>query len=412
MRKQKYAYTVNTILDWANKYESAKKWLFKMNGAKRTRALDLFQFCDFAKKTPDELLTTKNSFENLEVENLLDKFVREAELPDSLRWRSMIAVRSFFRCNYKQLQAEAGKMEYVLKKPQRLPNKMQRRELYKACDNPRDRALICVACCSAIASDTIVNLRWYHFEENWEQQDIPHISIPSDLLKGHGKGKYRGVRQESFLTPEAKRELVKYRDWMTKKFVYRWTEDDYVFLRTRGLGKEKLHSPMGYNGMANLLSTISQKANVPFSLHDGRRIVETALENCLTPRNWIQKVKGRKVRGEDSPYSKPAIEQLREKYHQALPELEFLNEKAQLSEDLKRQVERQAKELADLRESKSELEEMKTLYGKLKPLIEHIDDFQDYIEKKEEKARVEDYQQEQEEQAEMLGKKPTKNSPS
>jgi hypothetical protein len=31
-----------------------------------------------------------------------------------------------------------------------------------------------------------------------------------------------------------------------------------------------------------------------------------------------------KVRGEDSPYSKPAVEQLRNKYRDALPGLEFL----------------------------------------------------------------------------------------
>ncbi|MFX1538303.1 MAG: hypothetical protein ACFFDI_29285 [Promethearchaeota archaeon] len=56
--------------------------------------------------------------------------------------------------------------------------------------------------------------------------------------------------------------------------------------------------------------------------------METALENVATPSNWIQKIKGRKVRGEDAPYSKPAIEQLRAKYREALPDLEFLRQPA------------------------------------------------------------------------------------
>ena len=94
--------------------------------------------------------------------------------------------------------------------------------------------------------------------------------------------------------------------------------------------------------MSTQVQVISERAGIPFSIHDGRRIVETALENVSTPRNWIQKVKGRKVRGEDAPYSKPAIEQLRHKYREALPELEFiLTEEAEL---------RQATEIDSLRE--------------------------------------------------------------
>jgi predicted nuclease with TOPRIM domain len=37
-------------------------------------------------------------------------------------------------------------------------------------------------------------------------------------------------------------------------------------------------------------------------------------------------VKGRKCSGEEAPYSKPAVQQLREKYREALSELEFLTE--------------------------------------------------------------------------------------
>jgi hypothetical protein len=321
--QQKYAYTPKTVLEeWANNYASTRTWLSKLNGTKKLRALDLFYFCDWANLNPDELLSLKSSFESLDAERSLDRFVAEAtEIPDSLRWKSTIAVRSFFRCNYRQLQSEAGKMEYVQQKPQRSPRKAQRLELFKACYNQRDRTLVCVTCCSAIALETLSKLRWYHFEEDWERQGIPHISIPPELLKGHGKGKYKGIRQETFLTPEAKHELLKYRDWMMKQFSYMWNDNDFVFLSI-----EKPYTPLTYNGLANTILTISERANVPFSVHDGRRIVETALENTSTPRNWIQKVKGRKVRGEDAPYSKPAIEQLRAKYKEALSELEFLSE--------------------------------------------------------------------------------------
>jgi len=318
----KYAYTPKTVMEgWANKYESMRVWLSKINGVKKLRALDLWRFCDWAGKNPDELLAMKTSFTNTDVEQLLDRFVVECSNPESMRWRSSIAVKSFFRCNYRQIQTESGKMEYTIKKPQRFPTKLQRQELFKACYNQRDRALVCVSCCSAIALETMSKLRWLYFEQDWRKQEIPCIILPSEILKGHGKGKYKGVKQITFLTPEAKYELIKYSEYMTKEFGYKWTENDYVFLSL-----EEPYQPLTYNGLGNTILTISQRAEVPFSIHDGRRIVETALENTSTPRNWIQKVKGRKVRGEDSPYSKPATEQLRAKYKEALSELEFLSE--------------------------------------------------------------------------------------
>ena len=234
MREQKYAYTITTILEqWANNYESTRTWLSKVNGVKRMRAYDFQHICEFAEKNPDELLALKDSFESLTVEKLLDRFVIESRIPESLKWKTVIAVRSFFRCNYRQLQSEAGRMDYTVKKPQRCPSKKQRLELYKSCFNQRDRALICVIGCSAIAAETLTKLRWSHFEENWQKQEIPHISIESELLKGHGKGRYRGVRQETFVTPETKRELQKYRDFMLKQYGFRFTDDDFVFAGLR-----------------------------------------------------------------------------------------------------------------------------------------------------------------------------------
>lgn len=139
---------------WAYKFESVRTWLSKINGTKALRAQDFFHFCDFTGKNPDELLALKNSYESLTVKKLLDRFVSEAKIPESPRWKSAIAVRSFFRCNYRQLQCEAGKIEYSQKKPPRVPSKKQRLELFKACYNQRDRALVTVICCGAMALET------------------------------------------------------------------------------------------------------------------------------------------------------------------------------------------------------------------------------------------------------------------
>ena len=322
MPKRKYKFTQKNVLEgWAHQYPSAKAWLSKMNGAKASRAQKFFYFCDWARLNPEQLIALKEDPRSLEAEKLLDRFVAESDYPECTKRNSSISVRSFFRCNYRQLQQEAGKMDYCPQKPHRKPDRDKLLRLYKdGCYNQRDRALICVVSCTAIALETLSKLRWSHFEPGWEQQEIPHISLPPELLKGHGKGKYRGVRQETFVTPGTKRELIKYRSYMTKKYGVLWTEDMKVFLTI-----EIPRSALTYYGLNRTVKNISERAGVHFSVHDGRRIVETALENVGTSRNWIQKVKGRKVRGEDAPYSQPAVEQLRAKYRAALPELEFLS---------------------------------------------------------------------------------------
>ena len=321
MARKKYEQTETTIMSWVAKHENVRVWLSKLNGAKRKRALSLWYYCDWAGLNPANLLALKNSFECLDAEKLLDKFILDADYPESLKWKSVLSAKSFYRCNYRQLQREAGKMDYYHVKSQRNPSKRKRLELYQACFNPRDRVLICVALCSAIALETLSNLLWSHFEEGWMQQDVPHISLPGELLKGHNKGKYRGIRQETFVTPETKRELLRYRVFMTKRHGVLWTDDMHVFLSL-----EQPHDPLKYQAIGNAILRASKMAHVGFGAHDGRRIVETALENVGTPRNWIQKVKGRKVRGEDAPYSKPAVEQLRGKYREALSELEFMEQ--------------------------------------------------------------------------------------
>ena len=63
--------------------------------------------------------------------------------------------------------------------------------------------------------------------------------------------------------------------------------------------------------IARKATVLEYRANANFTFHDGRRIVQTALENSGCPINWIKKIKGRKVIGEEAPYSKPLIEQLR-----------------------------------------------------------------------------------------------------
>jgi hypothetical protein len=321
--QRKYSLTDKYSRDWAREHQSVLTYLGKINADKARAATDIYLFCEWANKTPEDLLTMKTGYEDLRVERLLDKFAySELDLPDTRKWQIIQKVRGFFRKNYKALASGAGRMEYPNGVVHNLPTKARRRKFYGAAYNPRDRAIVALCSCTGLALETLDKLKWSHFEEDWQNQEVPHISIPSEILKGKGKGKYRGTRQETFLTPEAKKIIIDYRSWYSENFGRQWTINDYVLLQTkRNVGK-----PLSRSMIAKAMLKMSKRSGVAWSSHDGRRILQTALESVGTPNNWIKKIKGRKVSGEDAPYSRPAIEQLRQKYHEALSELEFLSE--------------------------------------------------------------------------------------
>ena len=186
------------------------------------------------------------------------------------------------------------------------------------CFNPRDRSIISFAASTAVAKETLLNLKWGHLEDDWENQEIPHISIPPELVKGHGRGRYKGVRQETFLTPEAKQDLLTYKTWIEQRMGRKLTKDDNIYLETR-----EPYEPLSYSRLGVLIWQLSRATGIPFSLHDCRRFVETALEEARLHPNWCRKIRGRKVKGEENPYSRPEIEKLRKAFSDAITLLEF-----------------------------------------------------------------------------------------
>ena len=319
--KLKYSQTQKTIQPWINQHESVQVYLQRLNANRERTAVYLYLYCEWANKTPEELLALKNSFENSDAEKLLDKFtIAKTVFPDCQKWLTINAVKAFYRTNYKQLQSAAGKFEYTTKKAQSVAPKETLLKLFKACYQPRDQALVMAATCTSIARETLSEIRWSHFEENWQRQEIPCIQIPGSIIKGHGKGRYRGVQQISFLTPCGKRIFLEYREWYQKTFKHTWREDDHVFLSVR----DNIHEPLSKEGLSRAMNNLTNRAGVKYGIHDGRIRVQTALENVGVSPQWIRKIKGRKVKGEESPYSKPAVEQLRTKFKAALPNLEFL----------------------------------------------------------------------------------------
>jgi len=323
MRIEKKHITIkasNVLEEWAGKFDSIKRWLPKIQ-KKQTSALNLYYYCYWAEIDPNELLALKNDTSSTKAEELLDTFVADNDtgLTQAGKYNVVIAVKSFFKHNYKDLAKASGAIQYAPKE-QYKPTKDDLRKLYRQCYNPRDRSMLTLICCTGIAKETLSKLTWGHLEEDWENKDIPHISIGPDLIKGHGRGRYVGVRQETFLTPEAKRDLVEYKKWIQKRTGRSITSKDKIYVMIRSP-----FEPCGYDRIGSIFIEMSERAGVSFSPHDARRYVQTALEEARIPANWARKIRGRKVRGEEAPYSKPAIEKLRQFYREdGVDKLQFL----------------------------------------------------------------------------------------
>jgi hypothetical protein len=329
--------TQSTVLDlWAPQFESVTRWLSHLQ-RKDMSAFALYRFCQWANKTPDEILEEKKKNPSANtIEKILDDFchTEDARFTNSFKFQVSIAVKSFFKWNYIDYFAKAsGLVILEKKKPYNKLTKESLRKLWSRALNLRDRALIPFVNCTAIAKETLSNLTWGHLEENWQNVDLPAINIESELLKGHGVGRYKGVRQITFLTPEAKRNLINYKEWIEQKLGRKVTASDHIWLDLR-----EPFAPLTYDSFGTLISRLSRDASVKFSWHDGRRWVNTALEQISISPNWARKIRGRKVKGEEAPYSQPAIEQLREKFREAVPLLEFTSERPQVPKDVQERM--------------------------------------------------------------------------
>ena len=308
----------NVIDEWAKGYPCVTLWLSKIQ-KKESSAFRLWQYCETVHKNPDELLALKLKSESRDAELLLDQFVASSPFTNAITYNIAIAVKSLHKHNYRDLAKASGIVSLVKVRPYRKHSKEELLKIYRACQNPMHRALITFTFSTSIAKESLTKLKWKHLEPNWESQELPHISLPSEIIKGHGLGKYRGTRQETFLTPEAKKDLIEYRQWMANQGV-QFMPEDPIFVSAKGLKRKGALTAEGLTMVAHVLS---KRSGVSFSWHDARRYVETALEETKFDANWLRKIRGRKVRGEEAPYSRPSIEQLRNAYREAVSLLEF-----------------------------------------------------------------------------------------
>jgi len=337
----------NVLKLWADKHEEVKNWLNHLQ-EKELNAFGLYRFCEWASLQPEELLEekAKHPSEN-KIEKVLDKFCGSDDktFTNSFRYQASIAVKSFFRWNYRDLAKASGAVTLEKVKPYNALNKEVLRKLWSHAHNLRDRAIVPFICSTAIAKETLSEVTWSLLEENWETKDTPCIQIPAQLLKGHGIGRYKNVQQITFLTGEAKAALLDYKAWLEKRLGRKVKPNENIWRSTR-----VPYEALTYETLGMLITRLAEEAGVDFSCHDARRWVNTGLESTGISPNWAKKIRGRKVKGEEAPYSRPAIEQLRDKFREAVPVLEFTSDRPQVPKEVQERMAALEAEQLELRQ--------------------------------------------------------------
>jgi len=307
--------------------EEIRRWIepYTSDSMKEQYLKYLEEYCQFFGKTPKELLEIKRTQTEATAEKMLDDFVimwkksityegRAEEIPDSVKTMAVRAVRSFYSANYLDLAKKAGSgAEYVRKKAPVAPTQDELREMCVGM-NLMNIALINVLSSGGFREDTLRKLNWGHVLEfeSWDGHTPVYIRVTDRELKGKGRGKYKNLEQHAFLAPHATKALLDYKKWRESRGEAIKSESP-LFSLVRGMPKQ-----ISARELRAIFERACERHLFKFSPHDLRRFTQTQLEAARVQPNWIRKMLGKTVKGEEDPYSRPKIEQLRAAYQQAV----------------------------------------------------------------------------------------------
>lgn len=193
--------------------------------------------------------------------------------------------------------------------------------------------------------------------------DLPHIGLRDIEMKGHGKGRYAGVEQHTFLTPEARRLLIEYLRYRQRRGEVLTPESALFVAKLKTNGE---YPPIGEQIVIRVFKSASERSGIKYTPHDMRRFGQTQLEAARLPKNWISVIMGHKLRGEESPYSRPNVEKLREGYREALPHLIFIDRVAPITEEERRKQMLRDSLRIQLKDNPKELARLENVLAKAK----------------------------------------------
>ena len=353
---------------WIQSFNAGSVWFSKLDSlnTKKTYLPHFKKYCDWANKNPDELIQLKieglqniNTSKEFQAEALLEKFISNSKNTATMKEGIRTAVISFYRNNRRNL-IEVKDVETPEAK-KRCPTSEDLLQLENNMTTARDKFLVWFVASSPARLDTLTKIRFGDLKPT-NDKIVPYsFVIESARLKGAGRNKYKGLKHIGFLHQLANQKFEAYKIELQHKGI-KFDEKSPLFIAYR---KEKRIVAFGSNGIEHQFDRASLKAwhdleKKRFSPHDIRDFVQSALENAGINSSMIAPFLGHKVKGIDASYSQHNIDDLMQKFKQALPFLlpqTVEKVKSELEEtqtelnDTKKLFEMQNKQIEELRES-------------------------------------------------------------
>ena len=324
----------------------------------------MIQYCEWVGKTPDQLKEERKQQLNssdidikMTAEKSLNRYANSGLRPRNAMWRAVASVKSFYTHNYIGLTAKAVRSPKRLQeKDYRCPTVDDLRRMLEG-SNLRDRAILLTLFQTGLREGSLVLLKLKHIKEAFEGKVPTHVSLRAKELKG----KYSGLECHTFLGNDSIEATKKYLEWRKRVKNEQLTDDSFLFTRLDAIGQ-----PLNGQALIKIVKEACERTGVEhFSPHDFRRAFQTNLEAAGVPTNWVKKMTGHKLSGEENPYSIPKIEQLRESYMKAEPKLSVTVKTESDFDRVKREVEslRERLKLPD----KEFQKQLQQVYPNLKP---------------------------------------------
>ena len=359
----------DSVKAWLQSFVSGQKFIDKIPSERTLKNYmpNLRKYCNFVHKNPDKLIQLKiQGLQNVATEkefiaeDTLENFITKSKFKPSMKQTIRNTVISFYKANRRPL-IEVQKVD-VSETKKRQPKPDDVLELDNAMTCERDKAITWFFNSSPVRIDTLSKMVWKDLQPIDDSEVKYQFVIEAERLKGHGRGKYRGLKHVGFIHNLASQKLENYKKELKKKG-YAVTEDSPIFIAYRQQTKfnkktqerEETTNPIKALRPAtieHLFDDASFKAwhdldLKRFSPQDFRESFQSAFEH-IANENMIAPLMTHKARGTAKSYSDHEISELLEVYKKGLPYLLPITV---------------AKVKADLNQTESELTESKQKYG-------------------------------------------------
>ena len=244
---------------WINGFASGRTWQNKL-GSKLTKEkfAEYFKvYCDdiHVLKNPDQLIALKveglqnvGTEKEFQAENLLENFFAESKMKPTAKLMLKNAVFSFYKHNRRALEGQTASniKNETPESKKRNPTLKDLVTLESVCHSARDKALIWFIASTSCRIGTVSLLKWSDLKQT-KNGNLPFmLEIESSRLKGAGIGKYKGLKQITFLHKFAYDKLLSYKQEAQKKgydikpdsplFIAYWSQGKIRPLTSKAMG--------------------------------------------------------------------------------------------------------------------------------------------------------------------------------